>query len=95
MEATTQRWTAPEQTKVYVSVHTGVVLHGITVGGSASAGILVQGASGFLLEDVAVSGSRADGIHMTAGTTAWSAERWSAKSATTASRWCRTRVTGR
>ncbi|OLT14828.1 hypothetical protein BJF78_17470 [Pseudonocardia sp. CNS-139] len=66
--ATTRRWEAPEQHKVWVSGHDGVVLRDVTVTGSAAAGIFVDGgAGGFRIERARVRDTRADGIHMTGG----------------------------
>jgi hypothetical protein len=66
--ATTRRWESPEQHKVWVSGHRGVVLRDITITGSAAAGIFVDGAaSGFRIERARVSDTRADGIHITGG----------------------------
>ncbi len=67
MGTTTQRWAAWEQTKLRLAGVTGTVLRGIRVEGSAGAGIFVDHSSNFLMEDVSVSNTRADGIHMTAG----------------------------
>lgn len=67
MGTTTQRWAAWEQTKLRLAGVIGTVLRGIKVEGSAAAGIFIDHSSNFLLEDVSVSNTRADGIHMTAG----------------------------
>jgi hypothetical protein len=64
---TTQRWTAPEQTGVWLDGHSGVVLTDVTVIGSASAGVFVQGTQNFTITGAHVRDTRADGIHMTAG----------------------------
>ena len=67
MGATTRRWDAWEQMKVRLLGHRGIVLRNVVVDGAAAAGVYVGGASQFLLEDVTVRNTRADGIHMTGG----------------------------
>lgn len=64
---TTRRWVQYEQMGIRVASTDSTVLRGVTVEGSAAAGLYVGGSSNFLLEDVHVSLSRADGIHMTEG----------------------------
>lgn len=65
---TTRRWSAPQQHKVWVSGHTGVVLRDVSITGSAAAGVFVDsGAEDFRLEKVTVADTRADGIHITGG----------------------------
>jgi len=64
---TTERWTAPEQNGVWLDGGTNIVLTDVTVVGSASAGVFVQGTQGFTITGVTVRDTRADGIHMTAG----------------------------
>lgn len=64
--ATTRRWDAYEQMRLRISGHRGVVLRRVLVDGSAAAGIYIgNGASHYLLEDVTVQNTRADGIHNT------------------------------
>lgn len=66
MASTTRRWDAYEQMKLRLSGHTGIVLRNIIVDGSAAAGIYIgNGCSRYLLEDVTVQNTRADGIHNT------------------------------
>jgi Right handed beta helix region len=60
------RYSGQEQQKLYVHGD-GVRLDDITVTGSAAAGVLLDGASNFVLNRVTVRDSRADGIHMTRG----------------------------
>jgi hypothetical protein len=67
MGETTKRWGAPEQMKIRLLPRTGITLRNITVDGSAAAGIFVGGASNYLISDVLVKNTRADGIHQTAG----------------------------
>ena len=64
---TTRRWEAWEQMRLRVMGVSGTVLRDITIDGSAAAGIYLGGSSNFLLDRVTVKGTRADGIHMTAG----------------------------
>jgi hypothetical protein len=64
---TTRRWTAPEQSGLWLGPHQQTVIEDVSVLGAASAGVFVQGASHFQLTRVTVEDSRADGIHMTAG----------------------------
>ncbi len=45
----------------------GVVVDGVTVRGATSAGVFVDGSSRFVLRDVVVEDSLADGIHLTGG----------------------------
>jgi Right handed beta helix region len=60
------RYSANEQHKLYVHGD-GVRLNGITITGSAAAGVFLDGANNFVLDRVTVRDSRADGIHMTMG----------------------------
>ena len=62
-----KRYSGLEQQKLYVLHADGVRLNDITVTGSAGAGVLLDGASNFVLNRVTVRDSRADGIHMTRG----------------------------
>lgn len=64
--ATTRRWSSPEQHKLVVR-GSGSVVADVRVRGSAAAGIFVEGASDFVLRDILVEDTRADGIHLTAG----------------------------
>ena len=61
------RYSGQEQSKLYVLHADGVRLNDITITGSAGAGVLLDGASDFVLNRVTVRDSRADGIHMTRG----------------------------
>jgi hypothetical protein len=67
LASSTQRWDAYEQMKLRIGAHTGVTVTGATVDGSGAAGLYVGGASNFVLTDVTVQNTRADGIHMTEG----------------------------
>jgi hypothetical protein len=60
------RYSSNDQHKLYVHGD-GVRLDGITITGSAAAGVFLDGASNFVLNRVTVRDSRADGIHMTRG----------------------------
>jgi hypothetical protein len=60
------RYSGLEQQKLYVHGD-GIRLNDITITGSAAAGVLLEGASNFVLDRVTVRDSRADGIHMTRG----------------------------
>ncbi|MCU1612482.1 MAG: hypothetical protein JWO98_22 [Frankiales bacterium] len=64
---TTTRWAAPQQTGVWLNGHSDIVLTGITVLRSPSAGIFVFGTQNFRITGVTVRDTRADGIHMTRG----------------------------
>lgn len=66
MGSTSQRWYANEQHKLWVS-GTHFIGEDITIAGSAGAGIIMDGASKFMLYHVEVYGTRADGIHCTNG----------------------------
>ncbi|MDT5095407.1 MAG: hypothetical protein QOH60_4770 [Mycobacterium sp.] len=67
--------TAPTQGKRYEDLDqhklvlsgAGDVVEKVTIAGSAAAGIFVNGAQGFTIRDVRITGTRADGIHMTKG----------------------------
>lgn len=65
--ATTHRWSAPDQHKLYLGGYAGITVEGVVIDGSAAAGLFCDGPSGFRLTDVHVSDTRADGIHMTNG----------------------------
>lgn len=67
---TTRRWDAPDQHRLYVGPGTGLVLRRVIVTGSAASGVFLDGAADFRLEDLEVSDTRADGIHLTRGTRA-------------------------
>ena len=64
---TTQRWSAPDQHKLYLGSHTGITIDSVVIDGSAAAGLFCDGSSNFRLSSVRVSDTRADGIHMTNG----------------------------
>ena len=75
-QSTTQRWTAYEQMGLRLAGVSGAVVRDISVEGSAAAGIYVGHSccttpdtlsSNFLIENVTVTGTRADGIHVTGG----------------------------
>jgi hypothetical protein len=66
MASTTRRWDAWEQMKIRVTGGTGVVIDDVSIEGSAAAGLFVDHASQFRISDVFVSGTRADGVHVTA-----------------------------
>jgi hypothetical protein len=61
-----KRWSGLDQHKLVLSGAQDSVTH-VSIVGSAAAGIFVKGASGFNISDVNVTGTRADGIHMTDG----------------------------
>lgn len=63
--ATTQRWETYEQMKLRLGRRTGITVSDVVVDGSAAAGVYVGGASNFVLRNVTVQNTRADGIHMT------------------------------
>ena len=65
--ATTRRWSAPQQTGLWLDGHRDAVVQDVTVRDAPSAGVFVQGAQHFRLTRVTVTGTRADGIHMTGG----------------------------
>ncbi len=67
IQKTTRRWTTPDQHKLVLGPYEGIVVRDVTVTGSAAAGVFCFGASNFLLQRVQVSNTRADGIHMTGG----------------------------
>lgn len=65
---TSRRWSAPDQHKLFLGKHRGLVVRNVSITGSAAAGLFCQGASGFILDRVVVTDTRADGIHLTGGT---------------------------
>lgn len=68
IEETTKRWEGYDQHKLTITKAKKVEVRSVKVTGSAAAGVYVgAGASEFLLEDVLVYDTRADGIHMTGG----------------------------
>ena len=64
---TTRRWDAPAQNKLNLLGHSGAVVRGISIDGAAAAGLFIFGAANYLIEDVTVENTRADGIHNTHG----------------------------
>ena len=62
-----QRYGTPAQDKIYVRGN-GVALNDINISGSAATGVFLDNVSNFALNRVTVRDSRADGIHMTHGT---------------------------
>lgn len=68
IEKTTKRWEGYDQHKLTVTKVKKVEVRSVEVTGSAAAGVYVgSGASEFLLDDVTVHDTRADGIHITGG----------------------------
>ena len=67
MGPTTKRWDAYEQMKLRIGRHSNVSIRGITIDGSAAAGLFIGGADHFDVTDVTVQNTRADAIHMTGG----------------------------
>ena len=65
--STTRRWSTPSQHKLVLGGFPGGVVSDVKVTGSAAAGIFCLGASQFVLQNVTVADTRADGIHMTNG----------------------------
>jgi hypothetical protein len=63
---TGQRYTAPAQHKLFIQGN-GATVSDVSINGSAASGVFLYGASNFTLNRVHVTGSRADGIHMTNG----------------------------
>jgi hypothetical protein len=67
MAKTTKRWSGSEQMKIKLLPYMGIRLSNITIDGAAAAGIYVGGASNYVISDVFVQNTRADGIHQTDG----------------------------
>jgi hypothetical protein len=65
--STTQRWSTPQQHKLFLGTHDGIIVRDVMITGSAAAGLFCFGSSNFVLAGVHVSDTRADGIHMTYG----------------------------
>lgn len=61
-----QRFSGLDQHKLVVTGN-GVSVSGVNVDGSAAAGVFVFGARDFRIDNVSISGTRADGLHMTHG----------------------------
>jgi hypothetical protein len=68
VQNTTKRWEGLDQHKIAIVGASGTRLINVQVHGSAAAGIFVgEGSNGFLVDQAIVTGTRADGIHMTGG----------------------------
>ena len=67
LASSTKRWETYDQMKLRLGARTGIVIAGVTIDGSAAAGVYVGGATHFSLVDVTVRNTRADGIHITEG----------------------------
>ena len=67
ISATTKRWSTPDQHKLVLGEHTGITVKDVTINGSAAAGVFCMGTQHFLLQGLQVSDTRADGIHLTYG----------------------------
>ncbi len=67
LDDSSKRWTAYEQMKLRLMPVRGVVVSDVAIVGAAAAGVYVGGASDFVLSDLTVEGTRADGIHVTEG----------------------------
>nr|WP_232530901.1 glycosyl hydrolase family 28-related protein [Microlunatus antarcticus] len=66
MQSTTRRGETFEQMKLRLADHTGIVVRNVVIDGSSAAGVYVgSGVSNFLLENLQVRDTRADGIHIT------------------------------
>lgn len=65
--STSKRWTGLPQHRLVLGRHEGLVVRDVHVVGSAGAGVYVDGARDFQIDDIVVSGTRADGIHITGG----------------------------
>ncbi|HKH51153.1 MAG TPA: right-handed parallel beta-helix repeat-containing protein, partial [Mycobacterium sp.] len=61
-----KRYGTYDQHKLFVAAN-NVTLSGITITGSAAAGVFLLGANNFRLDNITVRDSRADGIHMSDG----------------------------
>lgn len=61
-----KRWTGIDQNKLVIAAD-GVLVSDVLISGSAAAGVFVSGASRFRLDGVTVQRSRADGVHITNG----------------------------
>lgn len=70
LDSSTRRWVAYEQMGLLLKAFSDITVRNVTVVGSAAAGVYVGGARDFVLQDVTVRNTRADGIHMTEGASA-------------------------
>ena len=66
---TTRRWTGLTQHRLVVQASADVRVRDVRIEGSAGAGVYVEASSRFRLERLVVVDTRADGIHMTGGST--------------------------
>ncbi len=64
---TSRRWSAPAQNNLNLLAHKGIVVRDVFVDGAGAAGVFIYGASNYLIENVTVQNTRADGIHQTHG----------------------------
>jgi hypothetical protein len=64
---TTKRYSAFEQMGVVVYLHTGFVMRNVTIDNMASAGLMLHGASNYLIDHVAIKNTRSDCLHQTHG----------------------------
>ena len=64
---TSRRWSAPDQNNLNLLEHKGIVVRDVFVDGAGAAGVFIYGASNYLVENVTVQNTRADGIHQTHG----------------------------
>ena len=64
---TSRRWSAPAQNNLNLLEHKGIVVRDVFVDGAGAAGVFIYGASNYLLENVTIQNTRADGIHQTHG----------------------------
>lgn len=67
VRATTRRWDGLDQHRLFIGPFGGIAVRGVTVTGSAAAGVFAQGARQLVLDAVTVADTRADGIHLTGG----------------------------
>lgn len=61
-----KRWSGLDQHKLVLRGNQATVDH-VTIIGSAASGVFVSGVDGFRIDSVTIRGTRADGIHLTAG----------------------------
>lgn len=67
ISSTTRRWDAYEQMKLRIGPSNGVIVSDVTITGSAASGVFIGGAANFQLIRLQVRDTRADGIHITEG----------------------------
>jgi hypothetical protein len=67
MQVASARLDAPWSSRLWLAGCSGTIVRGVTIDGSGSAAMFMQGASNYLITDCSVANSLSDSIHNTAG----------------------------